>query len=148
MLRFFHLYNMEYSLELKVRYNETDNMGVVYHGNYAIYYDLARTEMLRAYGLSYKEIEAAGIALMVSKIEMKYLASARYDDLIKVNIVVKQWPDKRMTIHGKIYNEHEQVINMSKVVLVFYDINDKCSTPLPSFVEEVLKNHLSNPNIN
>ena len=74
----------ESEVRIRVRYKETDNMGVVHHSNYVNYYEVARTEMMRGRGLSYKEMEARGVMLPVREVQLNYLAPAYYDDLLTV----------------------------------------------------------------
>ena len=73
-------------IQFRVRYGETDQMGIVYHGNYAQYFEIGRTEWLRKIGFSYKQMEADGIMLPVISLTINYKKSARYDDLIKVKL--------------------------------------------------------------
>ncbi len=75
---------IEHATHLRVRYADTDQMGMVYYGKYFEYFEVARTELLRACGLPYAEIEAAGYWLPVSDASIKYLRSAKYDDLLRV----------------------------------------------------------------
>ena len=72
------------SITLRVNYSETDQMGVVYHANYLIWFDRARTELMRETGLTYKELEQQGVYLAVSEVRVRYRAAARYDDLVRV----------------------------------------------------------------
>lgn len=69
---------------LRVRYEETDRMGVVYHGKYFEYFEVGRTEWLRARGFAYRDLEARGAALVVTEARARYLAPARYDDVLTV----------------------------------------------------------------
>jgi len=114
-------------LKIRVRYAETDNMGFVYYGNYAIYYEIARTELIRNLGLSYKEMEEDGIFLPVNLMEIKYIKSAKYDDLLNVKTIVEQRPSLRMVFRHEIYNEQNELINIGKVSLVF--INAETGKP-------------------
>ena len=82
----------ESEVRIRVRYKETDNMGVVHHSNYVNYYEVARTEMMRGRGLSYKEMEARGVMLPVREVQLNYLAPAYYDDLLTVRIRIAERP--------------------------------------------------------
>ena len=108
-------------LKIRVRYAETDNMGFVYYGNYAIYYEIARTELTRNMGLTYKEMEKDGVFVPVNLMEIKYIKSARYDDLLTIKSVLKERPGLRMVFRHEIYNEDNELINIGKVSLVFID---------------------------
>jgi acyl-CoA thioester hydrolase len=74
----------EHQIEIRVRYCETDAMGYLHHGNFATYYEMGRTELLRAQGGNYREIEAAGLFLVVVKLVCHYHSPARYDDVLRL----------------------------------------------------------------
>lgn len=81
----------------RVNYSETDQMGVVYHARYVVWLDVARTEHLRQAGMSYLELEALGFRLVVGDLSVRYRASARYDDLIRVRCWVRELASRRVT---------------------------------------------------
>ncbi|HKW40237.1 MAG TPA: thioesterase family protein [Gemmatimonadales bacterium] len=85
------------SLTVRVNYSETDQMGVVYHANYLIWFDRARTELMRDTGLSYKELEQQGVYLAVAEVSVRYRAPARYDDLVQVRCWVRELASRRVT---------------------------------------------------
>jgi len=85
------------STTLRVNYSETDQMGVVYHANYLIWFDRARTELMRETGLTYKELEQQGVYLAVSEISVRYRAAARYDDLVQVRCWVRELASRRVS---------------------------------------------------
>lgn len=85
------------SITLRVNYSETDQMGVVYHANYLIWFDRARTELMRETGLSYKELEQQGVYLAVSEVKVRYRAAAHYDDLVQVRCWVRELASRRVT---------------------------------------------------
>jgi len=114
-------------LEIRVRYAETDNMGFVYYGNYSIYYEIARTELIRNLGLSYKEMEDEGIFLPVNLMEIKYIKPAKYDDVLTIKTIVEQKPNLRLNFKHEIYNTENELINIGKVSLVF--INSETGKP-------------------
>jgi len=72
-------------IEIRVRYAETDQMGVVHHSQYAVYFEMGRTELLRQNGISYRDMEQAGVFLVVARLEMRLLAPARYDDVLRLH---------------------------------------------------------------
>ncbi|MGD9556914.1 MAG: acyl-CoA thioesterase, partial [Mangrovibacterium sp.] len=78
--------------KIRVYYEDTDQMGVVYYGQYLRYYEIGRTEMIRELGLTYKEIEDSGIMLPARSVKINYLKPARYDDLLTVRTIVEQIP--------------------------------------------------------
>lgn len=85
------------TITLRVNYSETDQMGVVYHANYLIWFDRARTELLRERGLTYRELELQGFYLAVSEVKVRYRAPARYDDLVQVRCWVRDIGSRRAT---------------------------------------------------
>ena len=111
----------ESEVRIRVRYKETDNMGVVHHSNYVNYYEVARTEMMRGRGLSYNEMEARGVMLPVREVQLNYLAPAYYDDLLTVRIRIAERPGVKLRFEHEIYNEAGDLINTGTVVLVFVD---------------------------
>jgi len=80
----------------RVNYSETDQMGFVYHANYLVWLDMARTEHLRERGVSYKELEAAGIYLAVTDVRVRYRQPARYDDVVQVRCWVRDLASRRV----------------------------------------------------
>jgi len=85
------------TITLRVNYSETDQMGVVYHANYLIWFDRARTELMRETGVTYKELEQQGVYLAVSEVRVRYRAAARYDDLVHVRCWVRELASRRVT---------------------------------------------------
>lgn len=85
------------SITVRVNYSETDQMGVVYHANYLVWFDRARTELMRDTGLSYKELEQQGVYLAVSEVKIRYRAAARYDDLVQIRCWVRELASRRVT---------------------------------------------------
>ncbi len=88
---------MSCTITLRVNYSETDQMGVVYHANYLIWFDRARTELMRATGVTYKELERQGVYLAVAEVRVRYRAAARYDDLVRVRCWVRDIGSRRVT---------------------------------------------------
>lgn len=107
---------------LRVRYAETDQMAYVYYGNYPQYFEVARVETLRTFGLSYKKIEDDGVMLPVLKLEIKYVAPAKYDDLLNIKTRIAEMPKTRITFEHEIYNEAGNLLTLGKVELVFVNI--------------------------
>jgi acyl-CoA thioester hydrolase len=103
---------------IRVRYGETDPMGVVYHANYLLYYETARTEMLRDLGMSYKEMEESGILLPVVHVEINYIAPAWYDDLLEIRTCLNEKPGIKLKFKYEIAS-NGKLINKGSTVLVF-----------------------------
>lgn len=116
---------------IRIRYAETDQMGYVYYGNYAALYEVARTEMLRSTGLSYRELEEIGVMLPVTDLVCKYYQPARYDDLITVKVIIREKPLIRIKFEYEVYNEAGVLLNTGYTQLVFVDMakNRPCRAP-------------------
>ena len=84
------------AITVRVNYSETDQMGVVYHANYLIWFDRARTELMRETGLTYRALEQQGVYLAVSQIKVRYRAPARYDDLLRIRCWVRELVSRRV----------------------------------------------------
>lgn len=109
-------------------------MGVVYHGNYAQYLEMGRVEWLRKLGISYKEMEENGIMLPVINLNIKYLKSAYYDDLIFVKTTLKKTPSVRIEFDYIITNEKEEVLVEANTVLAFMNVSKKRPIKCPDFI--------------
>ncbi len=120
-----------YEHKLRVRYAETDQMGYVYYGNYAAYYEVARTEMLRVTGISYKELEEMGVMMPVAEMQTKYHHPAKYDELITIKITIADRPSVRIVFNYEIFNEDGKLLNTGITHLVFVDMvkNRPCKPP-------------------
>ncbi|HVS97995.1 MAG TPA: thioesterase family protein [Puia sp.] len=125
---------------VRVRYAETDQMNVVYHGNYAQYFEIGRVEALRALGLSYKELESTGIIMPVVEWTAKFLRPARYDDLLTVRTTLKELPgDHRIDFLQEVFNEKGKLLTSGKVHLFFLLSATMEKTRMPSGMEEKLR---------
>jgi acyl-CoA thioester hydrolase len=108
-------------IKIRVRYGETDQMGYAYYGNYAMYYEVARVESLRQLGLSYLELEESGVMMPVLENKSKYLAAAKYDDLLRIVTTLRQMPGVRINFEYEIFNQEEKLIHTGETLLVFID---------------------------
>lgn len=124
---------------VRVRYGETDQMGYVYYGFYAMYYEVARVESLRQLGLTYKSIEAQGIIMPVLENKSKYIAPARYDELLRIVCVIRQKPGIRIKFEYEIYNEENKLIHVGETLLVFVDKQTSKPCRPPEAMEKVLE---------
>ncbi len=125
--------------QVKVRYAETDQMGIVYHGNYAQYYEIARTECFEASsGMTYASMEAEGIMLPILEFQAKYLKPALYNQVLTIKTIVKEIPTVRLVVEYEMYNEEKQLINIGKTTLVFVDkVTRRPCHPPESFMKNV-----------
>ncbi|MCL2042107.1 MAG: acyl-CoA thioesterase [Bacteroidales bacterium] len=105
--------------ELRVQYYETDQMGVVHHSNYIRYFEVGRTELIRRLGMSYRELEDSGTVMPITNVEVRYFYPARYDEMIRIKIVVKEMPKVRMVFHYEIYNETGKLLADGSTTLAF-----------------------------
>src|SRR6056297_1919731 len=101
-------------ISFRIRYGETDQMGVVYHGNYAQYLEIGRVEWLRQLGISYKALEEKGVFLPVISLRMDFKKSAYYDDLITVETKLKNRPLVKIEFDYKIYNQDDEILMVAQ----------------------------------
>ena len=122
----------ESQTQIRVRYAETDQMNVVYHGNYAQYFEVGRAEAIRSLGFTYKDLEAMGVIMPIVELTSKFLRPAHYDDLLTIKTVLKEWPtNHRIEFNQEVYNQHEKLLTIGKVVLYFIDAITKEKTVMP-----------------
>ena len=126
----------DYEFSVRVRYAETDQMGVVYHGNYAQYFEMGRVEWLRSLGISYKWMEENGVMLPVVSLQMNYKKPARYDDVLRVKTVFKSQTSVKIEFDYEIYNEQNDLLTTGYSMLVFVDMKTGKPMVPPSYVTE------------
>lgn len=114
-------------------------MGIVYHGNYAQYFEMGRTEWLRNLGLTYKQMEMEGIKLPVISLQVNFKKSAGYDDVITVRTTLKKMPTASIEFDYDIVNENGEVITTGNTVLAFIDINKNRPTRCPQHILDKLR---------
>ncbi|TRW23574.1 acyl-CoA thioesterase [Flavobacterium zepuense] len=127
-----------HEFKVRVRYAETDQMGVVYHGNYAQYFEMGRVEWLRNLGLSYKFMEQNGIMLPVVSLTLNYKKPARYDDLLTVRTILKKQESVKIEFDYEIYNEAGELLTIGNSILVFVDMKTGRPVVPPDYVKEKL----------
>lgn len=117
--------------QVRVRYAETDQMGVVYYGVYPQYFEVARVEALRNLGLSYREMEDQGVMLPVRDLHIRYKGPARYDELLTIRSQIREFPQARIAFDHEIVGESGRVLTLGRVELVFVDIASRkpCACP-------------------
>ncbi len=124
---------------IRIHYALTDQMGVVYYGHYAQFYEIGRTEAIRQLGYTYKEIEALGIIMPVVEIHSRFLRPAKYDDLITVKTLLKEMPaHHKIVFHTEIYNEQAELLNTGTVSLFFIDAKTMKRCEMPTELKERL----------
>ena len=126
-------------IPIRVRYYETDCMGIVHHSNYVRYYETARTEMLREFGTTYQEMEREGVMLPVLDVQSHYITPAYDDDLLTVRVTLAEPPRVKMRFDYEIFRENGELINTGSVTLVFMNSTTRRACRAPKYFLELLK---------
>lgn len=126
------------TVNIRVRYAETDQMGFVYYGNYATYYEVARVESLRKLGFAYKRLEEQGIMLPVLENKTRFLLPAKYDELLTINVEIVSRPGVKIVFNYKIFNEKEQLINTGETILAFVNMGSGRPCRPPKVMQDLL----------
>ena len=129
-----------HTTQVKVRYGETDQMGVVYHGNYAQYLEIGRIEWLSALGISYKEMEKQGIMLPVVVLNITYCKPALYDDVLTIKTTLVKLPKASVEFEYEILNANGEVLTTAYSKLVFVSIETRQPTRCPQYFLDQLQN--------
>ncbi|MGA0556834.1 acyl-CoA thioesterase [Larkinella sp. VNQ87] len=124
---------------IRVRYADTDQMGYVYYGNYARYYEIGRVEALRSLGFHYKAMEDSGVMMPVYENRSRYLRPARYDDLLTIRVTIRELPNVRIVFLYDIYNQNGEHLNTGETTLVFMLADSGRLTKAPAELIEKLK---------
>jgi acyl-CoA thioester hydrolase len=130
---------LEYEIQVRVRYSETDQMAYVYYGNYASYFEVARVETFRKIGFSYKELETSGVMMPVLEYKTKYIRPAKYDDLLTIKVMVKNKPGVRILFEYEVYNEEKTLLTVAETTLVFINIATGKPCQLPAHFNALLE---------
>jgi acyl-CoA thioester hydrolase len=128
----------EHQIQVRVRYSETDQMSVVYHGNYIPYFEMGRVEWLRNKGISYKSLEESGIALPIVSMTINYKKPARYDDLLTVTTKFKSQSSVKIEFDCEIHNKNGELLTTAYFLLVFVDMNSGKPIMPPKFILDLL----------
>jgi acyl-CoA thioester hydrolase len=118
--------------QVRVRYAETDQMNVVYYGNYAQYFEVGRVESIRQLGYTYKDMEASGVIMPVVELNIRYLRPATYDDLITVKTTIRELPvDHKIEFFQEVFNEQGKLLTSGKVLLYFLEAGTRRKIRMP-----------------
>lgn len=110
------------TIRRRVDYSETDQMGVVYHARYLVWLDVARTELLRTTGISYRELEGLGLRLAVSDLTMRYRRPARYDDPVRVRCWIRERASRRIEFGYVVeHDETDELLATATTALMVLD---------------------------
>lgn len=123
----------------RVRYADTDQMGVVYYGNYPRFYEIGRSEMIREMGYSYRELEESGVFMPVASVNAKYRRPIYYDEEITIETALKKMPQARMVFYHTIYNEKNEVVHTAEVTLVFLSKETNRPVRVPEYMIRALE---------
>lgn len=128
----------EHQIQVRVRYSETDQMSVVYHGNYVPYFEMGRVEWLRNKGISYKSLEESGIALPIVSMTINYKKPARYDDLLTVITKFKSQSSVKIEFDCEIRNENDELLTTAHFILVFVDVKLGKAISPPQYILDIM----------
>lgn len=128
-----------FDYQIRTRYSETDQMGVIYYGNYPQFLEVARVEWLRSLGISYSEMEKKGVMLPVVSLHIDYKKPALYDELITIRIFLKNLPSKKIEFDYEIYNPSGNLLSTAHTVLVFVNTQNWKPTRCPSHIYELIE---------
>jgi len=122
-----------------VRYAETDQMNIVYYGNYAQYFEVGRVESIRQLGYTYKDMEEQGVIMPVVELHIKYLRPATYDDLLTVKTQIRELTTThRIEFFQEVYNEKGKMLTSGKVILYFLDAKTRNKITMPEELRKKL----------
>lgn len=125
-------------IQFRVRYGETDQMSYAYHGNYASYFEMGRTEWLRKLGVSYKKMEEDGIMLPVINLNTNYLKPAKYDDILTLKTTLVKIPTAKIEFKFEITNQQNELLTTATAVLVFVNMKTNRPTRIPKYLLDKL----------
>ena len=125
-------------IKIRVRYGETDQMSFVYYGNYAQYFEIGRTEWLREFGITYKNMEKSGIMLPVISLNTNYIKAAKYDDVLTLKTTLSKRPSARITFDFEIHNEQNELLTTATATLVFVNMKTNKPTRAPKYITDIV----------
>ena len=118
--------------QLRVRYAETDQMGVVYHSNYFPWFETARAESIRQLGFTYADMEKMGIIMPVIEVQCRYFRPAVYDDLLRIKVILKELPvHHKIEFHHEVFNEKSELLATGRIILYFLEAKTMKRTTMP-----------------
>jgi len=130
--------------QIRVRYAETDQMGVVYHSNYFPYFETARAESIRQLGFTYADMEKMGIIMPVIEVQCRYLRPALYDDLLTIKVILKELPvHHKIEFHHEVFNEKNELLATGKIILYFMESKTMKRTVMPEQLQKKLQPYFS-----
>jgi acyl-CoA thioester hydrolase len=128
--------------QIRVRYAETDQMGVVYHSNFFPYFESARAESIRDLGFTYSDMERMGVIMPVIDVHCRYHRPARYDDLLTIKTILKELPvHHKIEFFHEVYNEKEELLAEGKIILYFMEAKTMKRTTMPVALMEKVSHY-------
>ncbi len=134
-----------YNHQLRVRYSDTDQMGYVYYANYGNFFEQARAEAVRSLGIAYKDIEAAGIIIPVTRMNIKFINPAFYDEVLTVKTSIPEIPHRDLLFKYEVYNQKGKLINKAETHMVFANVQTKQLVSAPLLLLDKLKPFFETP---
>lgn len=128
--------------KIRIRYDEVDKMGYVYHGNYAKFLHISRTNLLRKIGICDKALESQNIIMPVIEISIKYIKPVFYDDLIKIKTTLKELSGIKLKFQHLVYNQSNDIINKANSTLVFVDDKTRKAIRIPERIFKELEQNI------
>ena len=137
---------IEFSTQIRVRYKDTDQMGIMHHSNYIVLYEQARTEWLREMGLTYAEIERRGVMSPIIEVNSRYHFPAFYDELLTVKVKMEQMHTARLVVDAEFYNPDGKLINTGSVTLGFMSAQTRRPCRVPEWFLAALEEYMAKQN--
>ncbi len=129
--------------KVRVRYAETDQMGIVYHSNFFLYFEVARTESIRHLGFTYADMEKMGIIMPVVDAHAKYLRPALYDDLLTIKTTLKEIPlHHKIEFHHEVFNEKAELLCVGKIILYFMEKDGMKKAAMPETLKKKIERYI------
>ena len=129
---------IEGDFDIRVRYSDTDQMGYVYYGRYANYYEIARVELFRNIDFTYRSLEEIGIGMPVLNMNTNFLGPAKYDEKLRIYVKLPEMPNLKIKFLYEIFNKNQELINTGSTTLTFIDLK----TGKPKRIPLIMKNKL------
>ena len=126
--------------KIRVRYAETDQMGVVYHSNFFPYFEVARAESIRQLGFTYADMEKMGVIMPVIEVQCRYIRPALYDELLTIKVILKELPvHHKIEFHHEVFNEKKELLATAKIILYFMEAETMKRTTMPESLLQQLQ---------
>lgn len=132
---------IQHETHIRVRYAETDQMGIVYYGVYPQYFEVGRAELIRDLGMTYREMEEMGVLMPVVDLHVRYLRPAQYDDLLRIRTQIRALPERHIVMDSEVFNEKGKLCVAGRVKLAFMDAKTRKAVSPPAPFVDLLQEH-------